>query len=153
MQPICCEKSDVFRGAKTLINSAALMDAAKTAAEAAYARYSKLFVGAALLCANGNIYRGCNVENIAFPLGTCAEQAAIAAARLAEAEAIKIRAIAVYARRRKSSHVACSPCGGCRQRIAEFGLDIPVLFYRTGMVLIELPIKELLPYSFKFKAR
>jgi cytidine deaminase len=153
MQPKCCEKSVVSGGAKSLINSAALMDVAKNAAEAAYAHYSKLFVGAALLCTNGKIYRGCNVENIAFPLGTCAEQAAIAAARLAEAETMKIRAIAIYARRSKSSHVACSPCGGCRQRIAEFGLDIPVLFYRTGTVLIELPIKELLPYSFKFKAR
>jgi cytidine deaminase len=66
---------------------------------------------------------------------------------------MKIRAIAIYARQGKSSHVPCSPCGGCRQRIAEFGLNIPVLFYRTGMVLVELPIKELLPYTFKFKAR
>lgn len=91
-----------------------LLSAAKAAMELAYAPYSKFQVGAAILAENGQIYSGCNVENAAYPNGTCAEAGAIAA--MVQGGAHQIREIAVIAR---GDHL-CTPCGGCRQRIREF---------------------------------
>ena len=80
----------------------------------AHAPYSKFQVGAAILAGNGQIYSGCNVENAAYPIGTCAEAGAIAA--MVRDGAQPIREILVIARGDKM----CTPCGGCRQRIREF---------------------------------
>ena len=91
-----------------------LLSAAKAAMELAYAPYSKFQVGAAILAENGQIYSGCNVENAAYPNGTCAEAGAIAA--MVQGGARQIREIAVIAR----GDQLCTPCGGCRQRIREF---------------------------------
>ena len=91
-----------------------LFAAASAAMERAYAPYSKFQVGAAILAANGQIYSGCNVENAAYPVGTCAEAGAIAA--MVRDGAQQIREIVVIGRGEKM----CTPCGGCRQRIREF---------------------------------
>jgi len=91
----------------------------KTAATAvfqnAYAPYSKFKVGAAIRAASGVIYSGCNVENVSYPEGTCAEAGAIAAMVAAgETELTEVYVIA-------DSPMPVSPCGGCRQKLAEFG--------------------------------
>jgi cytidine deaminase len=91
-----------------------LFAAAKGALEHAYAPYSKFQVGAAILAENGQIYSGCNVENAAYPIGTCAEAGAIAA--MVRDGARQIREIVVIA----AGDALCTPCGGCRQRIREF---------------------------------
>jgi cytidine deaminase len=91
-----------------------LFTAASAAMERAYAPYSKFQVGAAILAGNGQIYSGCNVENAAYPIGTCAEAGAIAA--MVRDGARQIREIVVIGRGDK----ICTPCGGCRQRIREF---------------------------------
>jgi cytidine deaminase len=91
-----------------------LFAAAKTAMERAYAPYSRFRVGAAILAENGEIYSGCNVENAAYPIGTCAEAGAIAA--MVRGGARQIREIVVIG----DGAALCTPCGGCRQRIREF---------------------------------
>ena len=91
-----------------------LFAAATAAMERAYAPYSKFQVGAAVLAGNGQIYSGCNVENAAYPVGTCAEAGAISA--MVRDGAQQIREMVVIGR----GDVMCTPCGGCRQRIREF---------------------------------
>ena len=91
-----------------------LFAAAKASMERAYAPYSKFQVGAAILADNGQVYSGCNVENAAYPVGTCAEAGAIAAMVCGGAQ--QIREIVVVGR----GDQLCTPCGGCRQRIREF---------------------------------
>ncbi|HEY1385525.1 MAG TPA: cytidine deaminase [Dongiaceae bacterium] len=91
-----------------------LFAAAKSAMGHAYAPYSKFQVGAAILAENGQIYSGCNVENAAYPIGTCAEAGAIAA--MARDGARQIREIVIIG----GGDQLCTPCGGCRQRIREF---------------------------------
>lgn len=91
-----------------------LFAAASAAMERAYAPYSKFQVGAAILAADGRIYSGCNVENAAYPVGTCAEAGAISA--MVRDGARQIREMVVIGRGDKM----CTPCGGCRQRIREF---------------------------------
>ena len=90
-----------------------LLDAAREVREAAYAPYSNFKVGAAVRGKSGTIYRGCNVENVAYPEGTCAEAGAIAAMVAAgETELIEVAVIA-------ESPSPVPPCGGCRQKLAE----------------------------------
>ena len=91
-----------------------LFAAASAAMEHAYAPYSKFQVGAAILAGNGQIYSGCNVENAAYPVGTCAEAGAISA--MVRDGMQQIREIVVIGR----GDLMCTPCGGCRQRIREF---------------------------------
>ena len=98
--------------------SARLLKPAKAAMARAYARYSKFQVGAAILADNGKVYSGCNVENASYPLGNCAEAAAIAA--MVNDGARLIREIAVIGGRKGKPGKPCMPCGGCRQRIREF---------------------------------
>jgi cytidine deaminase len=95
-----------------------LLKAAKAAMAQAYAPYSKFQVGAAILASNGKIYSGCNVENAAYPQGSCAEAGAIAA--MVRAGGRRIREIAVIGGRKGKPGGPCMPCGGCRQRIREF---------------------------------
>ncbi len=124
----------------------ALIRAATKAREQAYARYSGYRVGAAILDEQGRVHTGCNVENAAYPLGSCAETAAIGAMIAAGGE--RIRAIAVVG---GSDDVGiCTPCGGCRQRIREFADDETRIVVRaddTGWT--EFTIEELLPASFR----
>lgn len=110
----------------------------------AYAPYSNYTVGAAIYTANGKIYTGCNVENISFPCGTCAEAGAIAS-MVASGEN-KIKAILVVA----SGKDLVYPCGACLQRIAEFGDDDTIIYLaNTKKICEKHTLKELLPYNFK----
>ena len=121
-----------------------LIGAARTVIEKAYAPYSKFRVGAALLTENGQIIAACNVENASISLSICAERAAIfSAIAKVGSENIKIKAIAVLNER----NIPCSPCGACRQVIAEFASNAIILF--QGMHEIEeITILELLPKPF-----
>ncbi len=91
-----------------------LIDAAKAVRENAYAPYSNFKVGVALTAKSGAVYVGCNVENVAYPEGTCAEAGAIAA--MIAGGDTQITEIAVIA----DSPVPVTPCGGCRQKLFEF---------------------------------
>lgn len=92
-----------------------LFDAAARARAQAYAPYSRFAVGAAIRGAGGGLYLGCNVENAAYPTGTCAEQNAIGA--MVAAGERRIAEIAVLG----DANAPVTPCGACRQRIREFG--------------------------------
>ena len=120
----------------------ALLRAASEAMENAYAPYSEFKVGAALRAASGAIYAGANVENVAYPQGQCAEASAIGA--LVTAGETAITAVAVVAERLE----VCPPCGGCRQRLSEFGdASTPVYLGPTTTTL-----GELLPGAFDREA-
>ena len=118
-----------------------LIQRAVQAREWAYAPYSNYPVGAALLTTSGRIYEGVNVENAAYPDSMCAERVAIYKA-VSEGER-KFVAIAVVTKD------GGSPCGSCRQVLAEFGLDTVVLIANEqGMLLNETTVAELLPQAF-----
>lgn len=120
-----------------------LVDAAREVREMAYVPYSRFKVGAAIRGASGAVYRGCNVENVAFPEGTCAEAGAIAAMVAGgETELIEVAVIA-------DSPSPVPPCGGCRQKLAEFGRhDTPVLLATTHGATLATTVGELLPGRF-----
>ncbi len=100
-----------------------LISAAEDARESAYCHYSGYSVGAAIVDDEGRIFVGCNVENAAYPLGNCAEAAAIAAMVLEGGKRIVRIAVAGG-----SGDVGpCTPCGGCRQRIQEFADENTVI--------------------------
>lgn len=123
--------------------SSALFEAALAARRRAYAPYSRFSVGAALRDEAGVIYAGCNVENAAYPVGTCAEAGAIAA--MVAAGGRRIAAILICA----DGAVPVTPCGACRQRIREFaGPDVPVYAAGPGGVLAHYTLDALLPASF-----
>jgi len=118
-----------------------LIEAAKEARKWAYAPYSQYPVGAALFTASGRIYEGVNVENAAFPMTICAERVAIFKA-VSEGER-EFRAIAVVTKN------GGSPCGACRQVLAEFGLETVVIIAdEEGRLRRETTVAELLPESF-----
>jgi cytidine deaminase len=120
-----------------------LLAAAKHARGRAYAPYSKFRVGAAILADDGKIYSGGNVENAAYPNGVCAETSAISAMVLGGGK--RIREIAVIG----SGRNLVTPCGGCRQRIAEFATaDTPVHICGPQGPRAHFTIGELLPESF-----
>ncbi|MBK4215053.1 cytidine deaminase [Paracoccus caeni] len=120
-----------------------LLDAAREVREAAYVPYSKFKVGAAIRGASGKVYRGCNVENVAYPEGTCAEAGAISAMVAAgETTLVEVAVIA-------DAPSPVPPCGGCRQKLAEFGAgDVPVTLATTGGETFSTTIGELLPGRF-----
>lgn len=121
-----------------------LLRAAEAAMRNAHVPYSRFPVGAALRAASGAIHVGANVENAAYPQGQCAETSAIGA--LITAGDTEIVAVAVVAERME----ICPPCGGCRQRLSEFGApDTPVHLGRPGGGPRETrTLGELLPLSF-----
>ncbi len=121
-----------------------LQAAASAAREHAHAPYSKFKVGAAVLDDQGRVFAGCNMENAAYPLGTCAEAVALGAM--------------VVAGGKTCTHVLViggegdlSPCGGCRQRIAELCSPDCVVYALAadGTALKEWKMADLLPYAFK----
>ena len=121
-----------------------LLALARAAQQNAYARYSNFKVGAAVLLENGEVFTGCNVENASYGLTNCAERSAIfAAVSKLGGESVKIRAVAVV-----NDHDApCSPCGACRQVIAEFGPDA-VVWYQGRNGIQESTMRQLLPECF-----
>ncbi len=120
-----------------------LKDAALLVRENAYAPYSNFKVGAAIRSASGEIYSGCNVENVAYPEGTCAEAGAIAAMVAAgEQELTEVYVVA-------SSPQPVPPCGGCRQKLAEFGKrEVKVTLASVEGAEMETSIGDLLPGAF-----
>ena len=120
-----------------------LMDAARAVRENAYAPYSRFKVGAAVRTPSGTIFSGCNVENVAYPEGTCAEAGAIAA--MAAAGEYRITEVAVIA----DSPSPVPPCGGCRQKLKEFAdPDVRVTMATTGGAELTMTVAELLPGAF-----
>jgi homotetrameric cytidine deaminase len=120
-----------------------LLRAADSAMRHAYAPYSEFKVGAAVRGRSGRIYAGANVENVAYPQGQCAEASALGA--LVAGGETAITAVAVVAERLEH----CPPCGGCRQRLAEFGdASTPVYLGRPGSDPQTLSLGELLPGAF-----
>lgn len=120
-----------------------LIDAARAVRENAYAPYSNFKVGAALRTKSGAIYSGCNVENAAYPEGTCAEAGAIAA--MVAAGETEIAEIAVVAH----SPTPITPCGGCRQKIFEFAAaDAVVLLATVNGDQKTMAVADLLPGAF-----
>ena len=117
--------------------------AALAVRENAYAPYSNFKVGAAIRSDKGTIYAGCNVENIAYPEGTCAEAGAIAA--MVAAGETRLTEVFVVA---DSPHPV-SPCGGCRQKLAEFGTgDVVITMSNLDGVQEQITLADLLPGAF-----
>ena len=122
-----------------------LLDAARDARNLSYSPYSKFAVGAALLCKDGKIFQGANVENSSYPLCMCAERNALYNAMMNGYKREDFLALAIIA----DTDDACSPCGACRQVISE-------LFPRDGKIYLanlkgafkETNIDELLPFAF-----
>lgn len=120
-----------------------LLNAARTVRDNAHAPYSGFKVGAALKAGSGRIYTGCNVENASYPEGTCAETGALAA--LVAAGETEVTAVAVIA----NSPTPITPCGGCRQRLAEFATgDVPVTMATLDGATDTMTLAALLPGAF-----
>ncbi|MBO7556426.1 MAG: cytidine deaminase [Alphaproteobacteria bacterium] len=121
-----------------------LLTFARQAMQNAYAPYSKLKVGAAILTPSGNIYTGCNVENISYPCGNCAETGAIST--MVTAGEYKISKIAIIS----NGNFEIKPCGACLQRIKEFSNQKTEIITLTPDDIIKIhKISELLPTPFE----
>ncbi len=130
-------------GANISEDAMTLVEAAAQVRENAYAPYSNFTVGVAIRSMSGQVYLGVNVENAAYPEGTRAEAGAIAAL-IAGGDA-RIAEVAVIA----DSPTPVSPCGGCRQKLAEFGEgNVPVTLATSRGSLRESTIAALLPWAF-----
>lgn len=114
-----------------------LLQAAFEISGRAYAPYSRLNRGAALLTESGEIYRGCNVEIASYGGSLCAEMSAVSAAVAANVR--KFKAIALSP--------AAYPCGVCRQMLVEFGIEIDIVIEENETAKV-IPLKELLPHHF-----
>ena len=120
-----------------------LFDAALTVRENAHAPYSRFKVGAAIRARSGAVYAGCNVENVAYPQGTCAEAGAIAA--MIAGGDTKIAEVCVVA----DAPAPVPPCGGCRQKLAEFaGADTTITMATTDGQSLTMTMQDLLPGAF-----
>lgn len=132
------------------LSDAQLFERAKAIRPRAYAPYSHFLVGAAIEDEQGQIHQGCNVENAAYPLGSCAEGGAIAA--MIASGGTRIQRIAIVGGREGLE--ACTPCGGCRQRIAEFAdAKTRILLFSDTKGMDETNIAALLPGSFSLLNR
>lgn len=120
-----------------------LLFAATKVRENAYAPYSRFKVGAAIRAASGVIYSGCNVENVAYPEGTCAEAGAIAA-MIAAGDTVIAEMLVIA-----DSPAPVPPCGGCRQKIAEFAApEVQVTLCTTDGAQKKMTVADLLPGVF-----
>ena len=118
-----------------------LMQKAIEMLDRAYIPYSHFPVGAALECEDGTVYTGCNIENSSYPLGNCAERTAIFKA-VSEGER-DLAAIAIVA----DTPGPCSPCGACRQVMAEFHIPKVIMANLKGEWCV-VTLDQLLPYAF-----
>lgn len=118
-----------------------LVNRAIKARENAYSPYSHFAVGAALLCEDGTLYEGCNIENASYGLTNCAERTAIFKA-ISEGHR-KFKALAVVA----DTEGPCAPCGACRQVMKEFKISTIIMANMKGNMEI-VSIEDLLPFSF-----
>ena len=121
---------------------AALIQAALGVRQRAYAKYSNFLVGAALLTTDGQIFTGCNVENASYGLTICAERAAVFAAIAAGHQQFTQLAIATSG--------GAPPCGACRQVLAEFAPNLPILLVDVNQPgqIRESNLRDLLPGAF-----
>ena len=111
--------------------------------ERSYVPYSCFPVGAALLCADGTVFTGCNVENAAYGSTICAERTALLKA-VSEGHKDDWQAIAIAGR----GEDYCWPCGSCRQMLYEFAPDLKVLVARGNGDFVETTLSELMPHGF-----
>ena len=118
-----------------------LIECAIEARQQSYSTYSNFAVGAALLCEDGTIYKGCNIENASYGLTNCAERTAIFKA-ISEGHR-KFKALAVVA----DTEGPCAPCGACRQVMNEFNISTIIMANLMGNMKI-VSIEDLLPFSF-----
>jgi len=120
-----------------------LVNLARIARNRAYAPYSNFKVGAAILTSNGNVFTGVNVENVSFGLTICAERsAAVAAVTAGELDWLGIAVVA-------SSENPTTPCGACRQFLAEFNPLLSVTVANPQTVFFTISLLELLPSPFE----
>ena len=131
------------------MNDMELIGAAMGAMKGAYAPYSGFFVGAALLCENGEVYTGCNVENASYGATCCAERTAVFKA-VSEGK-LKYKGIAVVGGKGGDIRSFCTPCGVCRQVLAEFAEEDFFTLLYDGQKTQRLALAELLPHSFTGK--
>lgn len=124
-----------------------LFKAALEAMARAHAPYSQFPVGAAIRADNGRIYAGANIEVVSYPEGWCAETTAIG--QMVMAGAARIEEVAVIAEKM----ALCTPCGGCRQRLAEFGAaETKVHLCDANGVVETVTLVDLLPRAFESEA-
>ena len=124
------------------LETRALRERAAAAMDRAYAPYSSFHVGAALLGTDGSITEACNVENAAFPAGTCAERAALASAVARGVRTFRLIVIAT------SAEEPTPPCGMCRQALIEFSPELEILSFTRSGKEMRWRLSELLPYAF-----
>jgi len=126
----------------TVPRESELAACARAAQRRAYAPYSSFRVGAALLCADGTIVSGCNIENASYPAGTCAERVALGSAVAAGQREFLAVAIATDA------PAGTPPCGICRQALAEFAPALSVVAVAVDGALTRWTLDALLPHPF-----
>ena len=128
------------------MDDSSLVELAKKAAENSYSPYSGFSVGAALLCSDGTVYKGCNVENVSFSVCNCAERTAFFSAA-ADGKRL-FEKIAVAAFRSGSEIIFTPPCGVCRQVMKEFcGEDFEILM-TDGQNITKAKLGDLMPLAF-----
>lgn len=120
-----------------------LVELAFSMLERSYAPYSNFPVGAALLCADGTVFTGCNVENAAYGSTICAERTALVKA-VSEGHRTDWAKLAVVG----NSADYCWPCGACRQMLYEFCPELTLLVARGDHSFVTLPLRDLLPHGF-----
>lgn len=123
-----------------------LRERALAVMDRAYAPYSRFHVGAALLGSDGSVHEGCNVENASYPVGTCAERAALAAAVARGVRDFREIVIAT------TSAEPVSPCGMCRQALSEFSPELQVVSITRGGRESRWRLSDLLPAAFQSRA-
>ncbi len=120
-----------------------LVQAACSMLERSYVPYSGFPVGAALLCADGAVFTGCNVENAAYGSTICAERTALLKA-VSEGHRDDWQVMAIVGR----GEDYCWPCGSCRQMLYEFAPDLKVLVARGDGMFVTTTLAELMPHGF-----
>lgn len=129
------------------MKSTDLIEIAKNSAKNAYVPYSDFYVGAALLCRNGKVYTGCNIENSAYGPTNCAERTAFFKA-ISEGER-EFEAIAIVGGKQLDFKNYCSPCGVCRQVMSEFcDDDFRIILGKADSEFKEITLSKLLPHRF-----
>jgi cytidine deaminase len=121
-----------------------LISLAKLAQEKAYVPYSNFPVGAAVLSDDGDIFTGCNIENVSYGLVNCGERTAVFKMMSEKGPKAKIKALAVSTQ----TDMPCTPCGACRQVIQEFSTPETVIIYKGPHGYTTVSMAELLPGAF-----
>lgn len=122
-----------------------LIELAISARERSYSPYSHFAVGAALLCTNGRVFYGANIENASYPMSMCAERIALYNAMMDGFTREDFEALAVVG----DTTGPCSPCGACRQVISElFPTGKPIYLANLKGDVMEVTVESLLPYAF-----